>query len=461
MKTFSFIKNQKIFFGIVAVVFIIGIASFFINGFNVDIDFVGGTEITYDINKTVTKDDEAAIEAAVKEAIGSENFSSIRVSGENVIIRTKVIDKNDNSADISNTITEKMAVLYPNAVLDANSSETELTFTLADAEFDQTNIETALAEIDAEGLAVTASGATVTIAFESSSAVSEMRSNITDAVTLLYDNTSELSASAEAKVTEIFPGAVLSEDSTEDRKIYTLTTAETDEEGNAVLYTWTEEDVTALQTAITDAGLTAVTVDMYETELHVNIDGTSPVEWLSTDSVSAEVSAGLRDSAILATVVAVVLMLVYIAIRFQLSSAFAAVVCLAHDLFVMIVAYSLFDIPVNSTIIAALLTILGYSINATIIVFDRIRENDKKFTDGEGFGVKVDDGIRHTIMRSVNTTLTTLFTIGMIYLLGVTSIKNFALPLIVGIVAGLFSSVCLAGPLWRLFKKLGRKIRNK
>ena len=154
-------------------------------------------------------------------------------------------------------------------------------------------------------------------------------------------------------------------------------------------------------------------------------------------------------------------MLIYIAFRFQISSAFAAIVCLTHDLFVMLVAYSLFQIPVNSTIIAALLTILGYSINATIIIFDRIRENDKKFTDGEGFSVKVDDGIRNTIWRSINTTLTTLFTIGMIYFLGVTSIKNFALPLIVGIVAGLFSSVCLAGPLWRLFKKLGKKIRNK
>ena len=84
----------------------------------------------------------------------------------------------------------------------------------------------------------------------------------------------------------------------------------------------------------------------------------------------------------------------------------------------------------------------------------------RKFTDGEGFSTKVDDGIRNTLWRSVNTTLTTLFTIGMIYILGVTSIKNFALPLIVGIVAGLFSSVCLAGPLWRLFKKLGKKLRK-
>ena len=392
MKTFSFIKNQKIFFGIVAVVFIIGIVSFIINGFNVDIDFVGGTEISYDINKTVTKDDEAAIEAAVIEAIGSENFSSLRVSGETVIVRTMVIDNADNNSG----------------------------------------------------------------ADEESNVFSELRTSITDAVTRLYDNTDELAATVDAKVAEIFAGAVLSENSTETSKVYTLATADVDEEGNAILYTWTEDDRTALE-----ASVEGTSVSINGTELTVSFTGSSPVEWLSTDSVSAEVSAGLRDSAITATVVAVLLMLVYIAIRFQISSAFAAIICLMHDLFVMIVAYSLFDIPVNANIIAALLTILGYSINATIIIFDRIRENDKKFTDGESFGAKVDDGIRCTLWRSVNTTLTTLFTIGMIYIMGVTSIKNFALPLIVGIVAGLFSSVCLAGPLWRLFKKLGKRIRNK
>ena len=376
MKTFSFIKNQKIFFGIAVVVFIIGIVSFFINGFNVDIDFVGGTEISYDINKTVTKEDEAAIEAAVIEAVGAENFSSLRVSGETVIVRTLVVDNQENTDVVSAAINEKMAALYPDAALDAASTETDKTFTLASAEWTDEQvsaIEAELEAIGADGLNVNADGANLSVSFTASSPVAKLRSDITEAVTLLYEE----------------------------------------------------------------------------------------AEWLSTDSVSAEISAGLRNSAIIATSVAVVLMLVYIAFRFQISSAFAAIVCLIHDLFVTLVAYSLFQIPVNSTIIAVLLTILGYSINATIIIFDRIRENDKKFTDGEGFSVKVDDGIRNTLLRSVNTTITTLFTIGMIYLLGVTSIKNFALPLIVGIVAGLFSSVCLAGPLWRLFKKLGRKIRNK
>ncbi len=392
MKTFSFIKNQKFFFAIVAVVFVIGIVSFFMNGFNVDIDFVGGTEITYDINKTITKDDEAAIEKAVVGAIGAENFSSLKVSGENVIVRTLILE---TEADTENT--------------------------------------------------------------EAVNSVAEYRERITAAITALYDNTEELGTQVGTKVAELFPSAVLADNSTATSKVFTLATGDIDKEGNAVLYTWTDEDKESLQTAIADLGKVSVS----ETELVIDFEGVSSVEWLSTDSVSAEISEGLRNSAITATVVAVVLMLIYIAFRFQISSAFAAVVCLAHDLFVMIVAYSLFQIPVNSTIIAALLTILGYSINATIIIFDRIRENDRKFTDGKGFSSKVDDGIRCTLLRSLNTTLTTLFTIGMIYIMGVTSIKNFALPLIVGIVAGLFSSVCLAGPLWRIFKKLGKKLRNR
>lgn len=385
MKKFSFIKNQKIFFGIVVLVFVIGVVSFFVRGFNLDIDFVGGTEISYDMGQTVTKDDEAVIEADVKEIIGAENFSSLRVSGERdiVTIRTLVMDNSDNTAEISAAIDAKIAELYDNATLSADSTDTEKLYTLPEAEEgaeaaaftdeDKTAVEAALADLEADGLTVDVNGSTLAVSFNSSSIVAKYRSEITAAITAKYENAS----------------------------------------------------------------------------------------WRSTDTVSAEVSAGLKSSAILATVAAVILMLIYIAFRFQISSAFAAIVCLVHDIFVMVAAYSLFQLPVNSTIIAALLTILGYSINATIIIFDRIRENDKKMGASAPFEEKTDAGIRATIWRSVNTTITTLLTIGMIYILGVTSIRNFALPLIVGILAGLFSSVCLAGPLWNAFKKLGAKIRNK
>jgi len=174
---------------------------------------------------------------------------------------------------------------------------------------------------------------------------------------------------------------------------------------------------------------------------------------LSANSVSGAISDSLRSSAITAILLAVVLMLAYIAIRFKPLSAVAAIICLIHDIFFVFIAYSLLQIPVNSNIIAVALTILGYSINATIVIFDRIRENKKLAGAGQTFEEKADRSVKQTLRRSVFTTITTLLTIGMVYILGVTSIKNFALPLIVGIVAGLYSSVCLASNIWVVLDK--------
>lgn len=383
MKNFSFIKNKNTFFLVVLAVVVIGILSFVMNGFNMDIDFVGGTEISYTLGQSITTEEETALAVEIKNVIGAENFSSLRVSGERdtVTVRTLVANSSDNTDEISANVEQKMAEKYPDAVLSQDSTLTEKMYLLVDestedeispewTEEDVNAVKALLADVN--DLAVSAGGSALYVSFASSSLVSEIRSDITDLITSKYENS----------------------------------------------------------------------------------------KWQSTDTVSAEISSGLRESAVLATVVAVILMLIYIAFRFEVSSAFAAVVCLAHDLFVMLVAYSIFQIPVNSTIIAALLTILGYSINATIIIFDRIRENDRKFTNAK-FAEKVDNGIKSTFKRSLNTTLTTLFTIGMIYILGVTSIKNFALPIIVGILAGLFSSVCLAGPLWYVFKNLKNKKRAK
>lgn len=181
---------------------------------------------------------------------------------------------------------------------------------------------------------------------------------------------------------------------------------------------------------------------------------------LSVTNVGASMSADLRQAALMSTIIAVALMLVYISIRFKLLSAVAAVICLVHDLLVMLIAYSVFSIPMQSTMIAAFLTILGYSINATIIIFDRMRE-ERKLDRERDLGDIANDSIRATLTRSLNTTLTTLFTIGMIYLFGVESIRSFALPLIVGIVAGLYSSVCLAGNIWVVLDKLTSKHKKQ
>lgn len=181
-------------------------------------------------------------------------------------------------------------------------------------------------------------------------------------------------------------------------------------------------------------------------------DGKVPVEILSESRISATISNEIKRSAIIATTIAVILMLVYIAIRFEIRSALAAILCLIHDIFIVFASYAIFGIPVSSNLIAVMLTILGYSINATIVLFDRIRENKRKMGRTD-FGIIINMSARQTFMRSVNTTITTLCTIGMIYILGVHSIKEFALPIIVGILAGLYSSVFLSGSFWYTFSK--------
>lgn len=177
---------------------------------------------------------------------------------------------------------------------------------------------------------------------------------------------------------------------------------------------------------------------------------------LSVDNVDPVMGADIRNAAVLAALIAVALMLVYIGIRFDFKSGFAAVIALVHDLLVMLSFYVILQIPLNMNFIAAALTILGYSINATIVIFDRIREN-RKMLRKVAFGDLVNTSIHQTITRSVNTTITTLLTIVMIIIFGVDSIRNFAIPISIGIVAGLYSSVCLSGPIWAKLMGVSKK----
>ncbi len=180
-----------------------------------------------------------------------------------------------------------------------------------------------------------------------------------------------------------------------------------------------------------------------------NLTATAPE---SVDNVSATVGSEMTRQAIMAVSIAIVLMLVYIAIRFEIRVSLSAVLALVHDVLIMLTAYTIFQIPINMTFVAALLTILGYSINATIIIFDRIRENNK-YKSKESLEDKVNRSIWQTMGRSINTTVTTLLTIGTLAVLGVQSIKIFAVPIIVGLFAGLFSSVFISGNIYYLFKR--------
>lgn len=173
---------------------------------------------------------------------------------------------------------------------------------------------------------------------------------------------------------------------------------------------------------------------------------------LANEKVSGTVSGRLIGDSLKAILLAIILMLLYITIRFDFQSGTSAVLALAHDVIIMLGFYALFGFTVNTGFIAAVLTIVGYSINATIIVFDRVRENNrmmKKATPDE----IADKAITASYFRAINSSLTTLFTIGVLYVMGVDSIKEFALPIIVGIVAGTYSSLFIAGPFWAWWKK--------
>ena len=176
---------------------------------------------------------------------------------------------------------------------------------------------------------------------------------------------------------------------------------------------------------------------------------------LANDKVSGSVSGRLIADSLKAIALAIVLMLLYITWRFDFQSGTSAVIALAHDVIIMLGFYSIFQLNVSTSFIAAILTIVGYSINATIIVFDRVRENVrfmKKSTPDE----IADEAISNSYYRAINSSITTLLTIGVLYIMGVDSIKEFALPIIVGLVAGTYSSLFIAGPFWAWWKS-GKK----
>lgn len=288
----NFVKNRKIVFLISALLILAGIVSFIIQGFNWDIDFIGGKEMTYDIGVSATREIQENIEKAIEEELGIEVSTIMNAGDTQIVIRTKNISDED-----------------------------------------------------------------------------------------------------EAKI-----GAYIEEN--------------------------------------------------YKNENVQNVI-------VSAREISESVGGELRRKAIVATLIAIALMLIYIAVRFEIRSGLTAVIGLCHDVLIMLTAYTIFRIPINTSFIAAILTILGYSINAAIIVLDRVRENRKLLSSGNEEVVNI--SIKQCLKRTVNTTITTLFTIGMVFILGVTSIKEFAGPLIVGIVSGLYSSIFLTGPVWELLSKKAKK----
>lgn len=179
-------------------------------------------------------------------------------------------------------------------------------------------------------------------------------------------------------------------------------------------------------------------------------------------AVGETASGQLIKSAILAIIVAIVVMLIYIVIRFTFSSALAAVCALAHDVLIMFALMSIFNVTINSTFIAAVITIIGYSINATIVIFDRVRAELKLANAAERTDKEIaNKAIRITLVVNILSTLTTLIMVVFLAILSVTTIQEFILPIIFGLVAGTLSSIVIAPALWVQFRKIGKKGKSK
>ena len=181
-----------------------------------------------------------------------------------------------------------------------------------------------------------------------------------------------------------------------------------------------------------------------------------------TENISGAVSTEMKKDAVWALLIAIFCMLIYIWIRFRdIKFASASVMALAHDVLITVTFYAVLRWAVGSNFIACILTIVGYSINATIVIFDRIRENLHNGSKKKGLEYVVNEAISSTVTRSINTSLTTFISVFVLYIFGVSSIRDFTLPLMVGIVAGAWSSVCIAGPLWFDFVILSKRKKEQ
>ena len=178
-------------------------------------------------------------------------------------------------------------------------------------------------------------------------------------------------------------------------------------------------------------------------------------EKITTETISSTISSEMKSDAFIAVIVATLCMLVYIWFRFKdIRFGASSVIALLHDVLVVLAFYAIVKVSVGTTFIACMLTIVGYSINATIVIFDRIRENMRNMGRGESLEEMVNGSITQTLTRSIFTSLTTFIMVAALYVFGVSSVKEFALPLMAGILCGTYSSVCITGALWLILRKV-------
>lgn len=246
-----------------------------------------------------------------------------------------------------------------------------------------------------------------------------------------------------------------------DDDVYTLERAESEVAPAIAKAVGIEAGTIQIQTVEGNNQVIFKTAELTE-EQSAQVDDLLKSQFKATEvdnqSISSTISGEMKKDAIVAIAVSSVLMLLYIAFRFSdVKFGISAVLALVHDVLVVFAAYSIGTLSVGNTFIACMLTIVGYSINATIIIFDRIRENMRTQDSKESLEALVNKSIGQTFTRTIYTSLTTFIMVFVLFVMGVTSLKEFTFTLMLGIVCGAYSSVCITGPLWYTMKKHTKK----
>ena len=202
--------------------------------------------------------------------------------------------------------------------------------------------------------------------------------------------------------------------------------------------------------------------DQQRIEIMKNLETeVAPYELLRMEKVGATIGGELTQQAGIAMLVSWLLMIAYITLRFEINFAIAAIICLIQDVMIVLGFFALTQAEIDSSFVAALLTVVGYSINGTIVIFDRIRENLKSYRKTDGLLSLVNNSINQTMTRSIYTVITVLFATVSLYVFGGDTLKNFAMAMTVGFVSGTFTSIFLASSLWMFFRNRKINATNK
>ncbi|MCD8090268.1 MAG: protein translocase subunit SecD [Clostridiales bacterium] len=486
-KHIKVVSGRKIWLGISTLVVIVGVVFGVINGasgngiFNYDIQFTGGSSIEVNIGEDF---DQEELEALVASVVEDDSPVIQKVTSENkAIIKLKSViddvttdeaaaeseaaeaeaaaDKEaadaEEAVDTEEAADEEAVAAEEEAVV--SEDEIEVSSIVSEAEADaEAEAEADEAAVDAEEEAEAEEQAEAEEPAGTEEAADAEEAADTEAAAA--DTEEAADADDEGTVIDIGADDLIDNgDGTYSISPEALE-AVTDEDGNSLIATEedeaTEETTEHVHTVATGEGYTgniasviAAVAERYDLE---DAD-------FSVTQISATISSEMTRNAILAVFISCIAMLIYVSLRFRdFKTGASSIIALLHDALIVLTCYAVLRIPLSNSFIAAILTVLGYSINASIVIFDRVREN-KNAHRKMAVDELVDISVNQCLKRSIFTSLTTLFAIGSLYVMGVQSIKEFALPIVVGIVAGTWSSVLISGSVWYLLSKvkLGKK----